>query len=334
MLVEASLAPAIKLTVRLYISRNRRKVSAATYWRQARQTRAVCSKIVLFLYLFRTVTTVPEYRITAARPRNGNHAAAGPEKPRKFRIMLTAKQKRRENIAEYILYLWQLEDMLRALELSPEKIYSTLVEPHTELDQEQKQALFFWYMDMVNLLKTEGKEKTGHLDHTLHLIADLNDLHLHLLKAPAGHEQGYDKVYAALAPELPKLKSAIAGESDMAAEGISDMEACKMADAQDLVIAVDHHNPDQCGAPDILRQQKRKIVIDHHRRSENFIDDPLLVYVETGASSVSELITELLPYQTNKVHLSEEEATIMRYPFSFKYSISSFKCGNITLFQS
>ncbi|SUE33942.1 Uncharacterised protein [Rikenella microfusus] len=178
------------------------------------------------MYLFRTVTTVPEYRITAARPRNGNHAAAGPEKPRKFRIMLTAKQKRRENIAEYILYLWQLEDMLRALELSPEKIYSTLVEPHTELDQEQKQALFFWYMDMVNLLKTEGKEKTGHLDHTLHLIADLNDLHLHLLKAPAGHEQGYDKVYAALAPELPKLKSAIAGESDMAAEGISDMEAC------------------------------------------------------------------------------------------------------------
>ena len=140
--------------------------------------------------------------------------------------MLTAKQKRRENIAEYILYLWQLEDMLRALELSPEKIYSTLVEPHTELDQEQKQALFFWYMDMVNLLKTEGKEKAGHLDHTLHLIADLNDLHLHLLKAPAGHEQGYDKVYAALAPELPKLKSAIAGESDMAAEGISDMEAC------------------------------------------------------------------------------------------------------------
>lgn len=140
--------------------------------------------------------------------------------------MLTAKQKRRENIAEYILYLWQLEDMLRALEFSPEKIYSTLVEPHGELDGEQKQALFFWYMDMVNLLRTEGKERAGHLEHTLHLIADLNDLHLHLLKAPAGREQGYDKAFGALAPELPKLKAAIAGESDMAADGISDMEAC------------------------------------------------------------------------------------------------------------
>lgn len=140
--------------------------------------------------------------------------------------MLTAKQKRRENIAEYILYLWQLEDMLRALDLSPEKIYSALVEPHGELDPERKQALFFWYMDMVNLLKTEGKEQAGHLEHTLHLIADLNDLHLHLLNAPAGKEQGYDKVFAELAPELPKLKAAMARESDMAADGISDMEAC------------------------------------------------------------------------------------------------------------
>ncbi|WP_298063117.1 DUF4924 family protein [uncultured Rikenella sp.] len=140
--------------------------------------------------------------------------------------MLTAKQKRRENIAEYILYLWQLEDMLRALDLSPEKIYSTLVEPHAELEPEQKQTLFFWYMDLVNLLRTENKEQAGHLEHTLHLIADLNDLHLHLLKAPVGKEHGYDQVFAALAPELPKLKTAIARESDLAADGISDMEAC------------------------------------------------------------------------------------------------------------
>ena len=52
-------------------------------------------------------------------------------------------------------------------------------------------------------------------------------------------------------------------------------------------------------------------MIDHHRRSEDFIGNPLLVYVETSASSVSELATELLPYQTNKVNISESEATIM-----------------------
>lgn len=140
--------------------------------------------------------------------------------------MLTAKQKRRENIAEYILYLWQLEDMLRALELSPERVYATLVEPHAELDADQKQALFFWYMDLVNLLKTEGKLERGHLEHTLHLVSDLDDLHRHLLQAPVGREQGYDKVFAPLAPELPKIKAVLAGHSEGLVDQISDMEAC------------------------------------------------------------------------------------------------------------
>ena len=49
-----------------------------------------------------------------------------------------AQQKRKENIAEYILYLWQLEDLLRALQFSPEAIYSTLIKPRKlEMQQEQ-----------------------------------------------------------------------------------------------------------------------------------------------------------------------------------------------------
>ena len=41
-------------------------------------------------------------------------------------------------------------------------------------------------MDIANLLREEGKEEKGHLEHTLHLIGDLNDLHLQLMKAPIG----------------------------------------------------------------------------------------------------------------------------------------------------
>lgn len=92
---------------------------------------------------------------------------------------------------------------------------------------------------------------------------------------------------------------------------IDDEEASSMIKPEDLVIAVDHNNPNQTGAPKTIKDAKRIIVIDHHRRSEDFIQNPLLVYVETSASSVSELAAELLPYQTNKVNLSEIEATIM-----------------------
>ena len=69
--------------------------------------------------------------------------------------MYTAQKTRKENIAEYILYLWQLEDLLRALHFSPEAIYAKLVKP-LGLPEEQKQEVFLWYMDIVNLLREEG----------------------------------------------------------------------------------------------------------------------------------------------------------------------------------
>lgn len=92
---------------------------------------------------------------------------------------------------------------------------------------------------------------------------------------------------------------------------LSDQEANDMIEIDDLLIVVDHHNPKQSGAPLTLANASRVIVIDHHRRSEDFINNPLLVYVESSASSACELVTEFLPYQSNKVDISEEEATLM-----------------------
>ena len=131
--------------------------------------------------------------------------------------MYIAQKKRKENIAEYILYLWQLEDLLRALQFSPEAIYSQLV-AKSALDDASRQQVFFWYMDIVNLLRQEGKESSGHLEHTLHLIADLNDLHERLLVLPAGEK--YRTVFAALAPEMPALRVKL-GKTD-----VSDIELC------------------------------------------------------------------------------------------------------------
>lgn len=131
--------------------------------------------------------------------------------------MLIAQHKRRENIAEYILYLWQLEDLLRALQFSPEAIYSQLVAPN-DVDEEQKQAIFLWYMDIVALLRKEGKEESGHLDHTLHLIADMHNLHLQLLSLPVGER--YRSLLVRLTPEMPRLR-VLFGKDD-----INDTELC------------------------------------------------------------------------------------------------------------
>ena len=125
-----------------------------------------------------------------------------------------ALAKRRENIAEYILYLWQIEDLLRALQFRPEAIYSQLIAPRG-IEEGQRHNYLLWYMDIANLLREEGKEEKGHLEHTLHLIGDLNDLHLQLMKLPIGEH--YRQTFAKLEPEQPRLRAVLGREmSDIA----------------------------------------------------------------------------------------------------------------------
>lgn len=128
-----------------------------------------------------------------------------------------AQAKRKENIAEYILYLWQLEDLLRAMQFSPEAIYSQLVAPR-QIDEGVKHEYLIWYMDIVNLLRKEGKEESGHLEHTLHLIGDMHNLHLQLMQHPVGEH--YRKTFAALAPQLPTLRTLVKKDD------VCDTELC------------------------------------------------------------------------------------------------------------
>ena len=71
-------------------------------------------------------------------------------------------------------------------------------------------------MDIVNLLRKEGKEQSGHLEHTLHLIADMHNLHLQLMQNPIGEH--YRQTFAKLAPQLPQLRTMLKSDN------ISDTE--------------------------------------------------------------------------------------------------------------
>ncbi len=127
---------------------------------------------------------------------------------------------RRENIAEYILYLWQLEDLLRSLQFSPQAIYSQFVATRKELSADEQSALLEWYVDLCNILEREGKRSSGHSEHTIHLIADLNDLHLRILNLPIGAR--YRVVWAALEEVLADLRA----KSSYDVTQVSDIELC------------------------------------------------------------------------------------------------------------
>ena len=90
------------------------------------------------------------------------------------------------------------------------------------------------------------------------------------------------------------------------AEDLSDAVALNP-----LVIVVDTHIPHLTACPELLSKSNQVVVIDHHRRSEHFIKNPLLVYIEPAASSTSELVTELLMYFEDNLLISRLDATAL-----------------------
>ena len=78
-----------------------------------------------------------------------------------------------------------------------------------------------------------------------------------------------------------------------------------------LLVVVDAHIPHILADPTLLDRVPKIVVIDHHRRSENFVKNPLLVYIETSSSSASELVTELLMYFGDSVRPTRLDATAL-----------------------
>ncbi len=79
----------------------------------------------------------------------------------------------------------------------------------------------------------------------------------------------------------------------------------------DLLVVVDTHRPSFVECPELVEIAERKVVVDHHRRSVDMIDDTLLTYLEPYASSACELVTEMLQYMEKKPSLSKKEANAL-----------------------
>lgn len=80
---------------------------------------------------------------------------------------------------------------------------------------------------------------------------------------------------------------------------------------KDLLVMVDHSVPETSSARDFLDQAGRIAVIDHHRRGDSFVKNPMITYVESTSSSTAELVTELLQNVPRHIPIFEAEATIM-----------------------
>lgn len=135
-----------------------------------------------------------------------------------FAIMLTASQKKRENIAEYLLYMWQIEDLIRAYGLDIDRIDTDIINKYESLDEARKKQMHEWYESLIDMMRREGVDKKGHIQLNKNVIIELEDLTKRLLAD--SRFQDFSKEYFRTLPYIVELR-AKAGE-----EKPDEIEAC------------------------------------------------------------------------------------------------------------
>ena len=98
--------------------------------------------------------------------------------------MITASAKKKENIAEYLLYMWQIEDLIRANGLDIDKIQASIIDKYQGLSDPQRKEMREWYESLIDMMRREDVVKSGHLQLNKNVIIALDDLHRRLLADP------------------------------------------------------------------------------------------------------------------------------------------------------
>ncbi len=124
--------------------------------------------------------------------------------------MIIASQKRKENIAEYILYMWQIEDLIRANGLDIDKIKENVIDRYQGLSEAQRRDMTEWYEALIDMMRREGVQQSGHLQINKNILNQLVQLHQALLADPSFPE--YTAEFYRTLPYIVELRSK-AGES-------------------------------------------------------------------------------------------------------------------------
>lgn len=95
--------------------------------------------------------------------------------------MIIAKEKKSSNIIEYILYMWQIEDLLRSYNFDFDKINEQIISQF-DVEKPIKEEIQAWYEGLIEQMKSEKLQQKGHLQFITNTINDLNDLHLYLIQ--------------------------------------------------------------------------------------------------------------------------------------------------------
>ena len=113
-----------------------------------------------------------------------------------------AEEKKKENIIEYLLFMWQMEDLLRSVELDAEKLKNTVLADIE--DEKLKKTNELWFSKLAKEMKEQSLSVSGHLEETLEILNELQVLEQTLLTVL--DDEQFKAIYAATKPVLNEFK--------------------------------------------------------------------------------------------------------------------------------
>ena len=118
--------------------------------------------------------------------------------------MLVARKKEKENIAEYVLYLFQIEDVVRSFDFDLDQIMEVFVLPNLP-DHSFENQYRQWYQEIISEMKSSSLEKKGHLDRIMEVFRELVFLHntIHTM----GKENKYKEICERAAVFIPEFRA-------------------------------------------------------------------------------------------------------------------------------
>jgi flagellin-specific chaperone FliS len=131
--------------------------------------------------------------------------------------MLIAREKRKTNIAEYLLYMWQVEDTIRACDFDMEIIEKRIISQFTEVEK-VKSEIRDWYANLILMMHEEGIREKGHLSLVQTMTDDLYQLHRKLLYEK--QDEKYLEQYSWAAPNIREFSQKLNGQSS------NEIETC------------------------------------------------------------------------------------------------------------
>jgi hypothetical protein len=131
--------------------------------------------------------------------------------------MKTASLLKKTNISEYLLYMWQIEDLIRAFKFDLQAINDRIIQPSGDTDTAEKKSVYEWYESLIDMMRMEQVTEKGHLQINKNVIIDLDDFHARLIKS--GMEPAYNAKFFHVLPLINQFRQ----KSDA---GLSEIELC------------------------------------------------------------------------------------------------------------